>query len=217
MNKKIRVMLVDDQRLMRDGIRTLLELEEAFEIVAEFENGQQAVDTYAQVQPDVVLMDIRMPKLDGVEATKAIRAHHPDAKILVLTTFDEDAYVFDAIRAGAMGYLLKDVSGADLAHAIRTIAAGGVLIGPEVAQKVMQQFSNVSKTAVSTAKLRDPLTDRELEILQLMAHGFSNPQIAKKLHLAEGTIKNYVSTILQKTAARDRTQAVVFAKELGLI
>lgn len=210
-------MLVDDQRLMRDGIRTLLELEEAFEIVAEFENGQQAVDTYAQVQPDVVLMDIRMPKLDGVEATKAIRAHHPDAKILVLTTFDEDAYVFDAIRAGAMGYLLKDVSGADLAHAIRTIAAGGVLIGPEVAQKVMQQFSNVSKTAVSTAKLRDPLTDRELEILQLMAHGFSNPQIAKKLHLAEGTIKNYVSTILQKTAARDRTQAVVFAKELGLI
>ncbi|MEM7333004.1 MAG: response regulator transcription factor [Chloroflexota bacterium] len=218
MDKKIQVMLVDDQRLMRDGIRTLLELEADFEVCAEVENGHLAVETFPHANPDVVLMDIRMPLLDGVQATKKIKSDWPHAKILILTTFDEDEYVFEGIRAGAMGYLLKDLSGEELANAIRTIAAGGALIGPEIAQKVMQRFANLNtETAVAPQPLPEPLSSRELEILNLMAGGFSNPMIARKLHLAEGTVKNYVSGILQKMNVRDRTQAVVYGKELGLI
>lgn len=218
MNDKIRVMLVDDQRLMRDGLRMLLELETDFDIVAELENGQQAVDAYAQYQPDVILMDVRMPVMNGVDATIAIRQAWPQARILILTTFDDDNYVFSGIRAGAMGYLLKDLSGAELAYAIRTIAAGGALIGPEVAAKVMNQFAAAPSTPPTPPpQLLAPLSQRETEILHLMAQGFSNPKIAKKLFLAEGTIKNYVSTILQKLDARDRTQAVVKAKSMGII
>lgn len=218
MAETIRVLLVDDQRLMRDGIRMLLELEADFDVIAEAENGEEAVAAYDEHLPDVVLMDIRMPLLNGVEATKTIRAKHSKARILVLTTFDEDKFVFEAIRAGAMGYLLKDLSGEELATAIRTIAAGGALMGPEVAERVMRQLMmGGGETAVSHPTLTDPLTDRELEILQLMAQGNSNAEIAKTLFLAEGTVKNYVSSILQKTAARDRTQAVLHAQKIGLI
>lgn len=217
----IRILLVDDQRLMRDGLRTLLELEDNLEVVSEAADGREAVAAYTAVQPDVVLMDIRMPQMDGVEATRTIRQQWPNARILILTTFDTDQYVFEGIRAGAMGYLLKDLSGAELASAIRTIAAGGALIGPEVAQRVMQQLAQMpTETAVSPPPadvLTDPLTDREMEILQLMAEGLSNPRIAERLFLAEGTVKNYVSQILQKTETRDRAQAVLKAKSIGLI
>lgn len=211
MHEPVRVLLVDDQRLMRDGLRTLLELEHDIEVVGEVSNGETAVAAYADMQPDVVLMDIRMPIMDGVQATQAIRRQWTDARILILTTFDNDNYVFEGIRAGAMGYLLKDVSGDELASAIRTIASGGALIGSSVAQKVMQQFAQLAPQPTPQ------LSEREQEVLQLMAQGLSNGQIAARLFLAEGTIKNYVSNILQKTDSRDRTQAVVKAQALGLL
>ena len=218
MTNPLRVLIVDDQRLMRDGLRTLLELEDDLEAVGEAENGAVALTAYDQLQPDVVLMDIRMPQMDGVEATRRICQQWPQAHILILTTFDDDNYVFEGLRAGAMGYLLKDVSGAELATAIRTVAAGNALIGSSVARKVLTQLaSHTSATPTDDASLAEPLSEREQEILRLVAQGYSNPQIAQELHLAEGTVKNYMTNILQKTGSRDRTQAAVRARSLGLI
>lgn len=211
----IQVLLVDDQRLMRDGLRLLLELEPDIQVIAEASNGQEALTAYAQHQPHVVLMDIRMPLLDGVQATQQLCTQWPNAHILILTTFDNDEYVFQGIRAGALGYLLKDTSGAELATAIRTVARGSALIGPSLARKVLSQLSQ--PTPSSPTPLADPLTGREQEILTLIAQGHTNPQIAAHLHLAQGTVKNYVSTILQKTNTRDRTQAVLRAQTLGLL
>lgn len=216
MTEPIRVMLVDDQRLMREGLRTLLELEPDLAVVAEASDGASALVIYAQIRPNVVLMDIRMPHLDGVETTRRLCSQWPDARVLILTTFDDDAYVFEGLRAGALGYLLKDSTGQELATAVRTVAAGGALIGPSVARKVLTEFTRVAAVPVS-ADLLDPLSEREKEILRLLAQGFSNPEIATSLNLAEGTVKNYVTSILQKTATRDRTQAALKAKELGLI
>lgn len=216
MTEPIRVMLVDDQRLMREGLRTLLELEPDLAVVAEASDGISALAIYADSRPNVVLMDIRMPHLDGVETTRRLCSQWPDARVLILTTFDDDAYVFEGLRAGALGYLLKDSSGQELATAVRTVAAGGALIGPSVARKVLTEFTRVAAVPVS-ADLLDPLSEREKEILRLLAQGFSNPEIASSLNLAEGTVKNYVTNILQKTGTRDRTQAALKAKELGLI
>lgn len=216
MTEPIRVMLVDDQRLMREGLRTLLELEPDLAVVAEASDGASALVIYAQIRPNVVLMDIRMPHLDGVETTRRLCSQWSDARVLILTTFDDDAYVFEGLRAGALGYLLKDSTGQELATAVRTVAAGGALIGPSVARKVLTEFTRVAAVPVS-ADLLDPLSEREKEILRLLAQGFSNPEIATSLNLAEGTVKNYVTSILQKTATRDRTQAALKAKELGLI
>lgn len=216
MTEPIRVMLVDDQRLMREGLRTLLELEPDLAVVAEASDGASALVIYAQIRPNVVLMDIRMPHLDGVETTRRLCTQWPDARVLILTTFDDDAYVFEGLRAGALGYLLKDTSGQELATAVRTVAAGGALIGPSVARKVLTEFTRVAAVPVSADWL-DPLSEREKEILRLLAQGFSNPEIASSLNLAEGTVKNYVTNILQKTGTRDRTQAALKAKELGLI
>jgi len=187
MSEKIRLMLVDDQRLMRDGLRTILELEPDLTVAAEAENGRQAVETYGEIQPDVVLMDIRMPEMDGVEATRQLVGQNPKALIIILTTFDDDQYVFEGLRAGAMGYLLKDVSG------IAPAAKG------------------------SAESLVEPLSEREEEVLRLLAQGLTNREIAHRAHLAEGTVKNYVSAILTKIGARDRTQAALRAKELGLL
>ena len=212
----IRVLLVDDQRLMRDGLRTLLELEPDLAVVGEASNGQEAVQIYGELQPQVVLMDIRMPVMNGVEATQRLCQDWPDAKIIILTTFDDDEYVFDGIRAGAKGYLLKDVSGEELATAVRAVAGGSALLGSSVAQRVLAQFAGLAPAKPATA-LPEPLSDRELEILQLIAEGLSNPEIAARLFLAEGTVKNYVSNILQKTDTRDRTQAVLKAQSLGLL
>lgn len=218
MSDVIRVMLVDDQRLMRDGLRLLLEMEPDVQVVAEADNGRLALNAYAQHQPDVVLMDIRMPEMDGVEATRRLCDDYPQARIIILTTFDDDAYVFEGVRAGALGYLLKDVSGEELATAVRTVAAGGALLGSSVARRVLGQFARLSTlTEVEQSDLIDPLTERELEVLGFVAQGYSNPQIAARLHLAEGTVKNYVSNLLQKLNARDRTQAVVKAQALGLL
>jgi DNA-binding NarL/FixJ family response regulator len=218
MAEPIRILLVDDQRLMREGLRILLELEPDLKVVGEAGDGQAGLDAYAELQPDVVLMDVRMPGMDGVEATWRLRERWPGARIVILTTFDDDEYVFEGLRAGALGYLLKDVSGYDLAQAVRAVAAGGALIQPSVARKLIAEFARVAPPArAADAGLPEPLSDREQEILGLLAQGLSNREIADRLNLAQGTVKNYVTIILQKLGTRDRTQAALRARELGLI
>ncbi len=214
----IRVLLVDDQRLMRVGLRTLIELESDLDVAGEAEDGLQAVIAYRDLGPDIVLMDVRMPNLNGVEATRRIKADWPEANILILTTFDDDEYIFEGLRAGASGYLLKDVSGKELADAIRTVAKGGTLIAPSVARKVVSEFARLKPASeTSSDSLPDPLSEREIEILQVLAQGHTNKEIADQLYLAEGTVKNYVTSILQKIGARDRTQAAIRARELGIL
>jgi DNA-binding NarL/FixJ family response regulator len=214
----IRVLIVDDQALIREGLKILLELEEGIEIVGEAAEGSSGVAAYASARPDVVLMDIRMPLMDGVEATKRIRALDPDARILVLTTFDEDRLVLDAVRAGARGYLLKDLSGADLAAALREVAAGGAALQAGVARKVMDAYARLAGDAEIAGRLPvEDLSSRERSVLVLLAQGLSNKEIAARLFLSEGTVKNHVSAILQKIGARDRTQAALRARDLGLL
>jgi DNA-binding NarL/FixJ family response regulator len=214
----IRILLVDDQRLMREGLRILLDLEPDLEVVGEVGDGRAAVELFPSLLPDVTLMDIRMPEMDGVEATRRILTQHPNARVIILTTFDDDEYVFEGIRAGALGYLLKAASGEELAAAIRTVAKGGALIEPSVARRVMAEFARLSHPSAQTQeKLIDPLSEREIEVLKLLAQGFANREIADRLYLAEGTVKNYVSSAMQKLSVRDRTQAALRAKELGLI
>ena len=218
MTHPIRLMIVDDQKLMREGLRTLLELEGGFEVVAEAGDGQAALDAYAELQPDVVLMDIRMPGMDGVEATRRLHEKWSNARVIILTTFNDDTYVFEALRVGALGYLLKDLSGHELANAVQTVANGGVLIDPSVARKVVAEFARLTPSARPINDgLPDPLTDRELDVLRLLAEGVSNREIGNKLSLTEGTVKNYVTNVLQKIGARDRTQAALRGRELGLI
>ena len=214
----IRVLLVDDQRLMREGLRILLELEPDLEVVGEAGDGQAALDAYAALRPDVVLMDVRMPGMDGVEATRRLRERWPEARVIILTTFDDDEYVFEGLRAGALGYLLKDVSGQELAEAVRTVAASGALIEPSVARKVLAEFARLAPPARPIeAGLPTPLSEREREVLRLLALGLTNREIAARLYLAEGTVKNYVTSILQKLGVRDRTQAALRAREMGLL
>jgi len=218
MSSLIRVLIVDDQRLMRDGLRTLIELETDLDVAGEAANGLEAVSAYRDLEPDIVLMDIQMPNLNGVEATRRIKADWPEANILILTTFDDDEYIFEALRAGASGYLLKDVSGKELASAIRTISEGGTLIAPSVARKVVAEFARLKPASPETPdSLPEPLSEREIEILKVLAQGHTNKEIADHLHLAEGTVKNYVTSILHKIGARDRTQAALRARELGLL
>lgn len=216
MSLPIRILLADDQRLMREGLRTLLELESDFEIVGEAADGQAALDSYATLQPDVVLMDIQMPVLNGVDATRRLLAQTPTAKVIILTTFDDDANVFEGLRVGALGYLLKDVSGADLAQAVRTVMSGGALIEPAVARRVFAEFARLTPSHIP-AQLDEPLSEREVAVIKLVAQGLSNKEIGQKLSLAEGTVKNYVTNVLQKIGVRDRTQAALRAKDLGLI
>lgn len=219
MSEPIRILIVDDQRLMRDGLRILLEMEPDMTVVGEAENGREALTAYAELNPDVVLMDIRMPEMDGVAAIHQLRRQWPDARVIILTTFDDDEYVFEGLRAGALGYLLKDVSADELADAVRTVAAGDALIDPSVTRKVVAEFTRLaaSRTRSPSADLPEPLSPREIEILQLVADGLTNREIAERLFLAEGTVKNYVSNILAKIGARDRTQAALRAREMGLV
>ncbi len=214
----ISVLITDDQRLMLDGLRTLLELEPDLNVVDSVEDGAAAVDAYERLHPDVVLMDIRMPGMDGVEATRRICDRWPEARVIILTTFDDDAYVFEGIRAGASGYLLKAIEGVELAQAIRTVAAGGSLMEPAVARKVMTEFARIADPhRQGNTGLPEPLSQREQAILLLMSQGLTNPEIGSRLSLAEGTVKNYITTILQKLGVRDRTQAALRARELGLL
>jgi len=222
--KLTKILLVDDQPLFREGLRTLLSVQSDFEIVGEAGNGEEAIKLARTLQPAVVLMDLQMPVLDGVAATRCLKAEQPDCRVIVLTTFDDDENVFDGLRAGAVGYLLKDAPSEKLCEAIRLAARGESFLQPSVAAKVVAEFARLTSPASKTAApsqphteaLIEPLSDREREILSLISVGASNREIANTLFLAEGTVKNHVTNILGKLGVRDRTQAALKAKEMGL-
>jgi DNA-binding NarL/FixJ family response regulator len=213
----IRVLIVDDQTLMRQGLQTLLELQPGISVVGQAADGLEALAQVQTLKPDVALVDVRMPRLDGVETTRRIRAQFQNTQVIILTTFDDDEYVFEGLRAGAMGYLLKDVSAEDLAEAIRRVAHGEALIQPSITRKVVAEFSRLQAAPRKSDQGLDMLSERELEVLQLVAQGLSNREIAERLIITEGTAKNHVSNILSKLGVRDRTQAVLKAKELGIV
>jgi len=212
----IRVLLADDHNLVRQGIRTLLQISKNFEIVGEATDGEEALALIARLLPQVVLLDVRMPKLTGIDVLRAARRRFPGVGIILLTTFDEDAVVLEAVRLGAQGFLLKDVSLEQLESAVRTVAAGGTLILPAVTERVLRGLEK-EPTTFESAELPDPLTPREREVLRLIAAGFSNREIAEASGTAEGTVKNQASSILSKLGVRDRTRAVLKALELGVI
>lgn len=216
MSKKIKVFLVDDQTLVRQGVRSLLALADEVEVIGEAVDGREAVAQIPLARPDVVLMDMRMPVMSGLEALQALSASQQLPPTIILTTFDDDQLVMAGMKAGARGYLLKDVSLQQLVDAIKTVSAGGSLVQPAVTQRLLSGLEQMSNGFVSLDK-PDPLTERETEILRLMAGGFSNKEIASSLNVAEGTIKNHVSSILSKLGVRDRTRAVLRAFELGLV
>jgi DNA-binding NarL/FixJ family response regulator len=207
----ITVLLVDDQSLIRQGLKALLELESDLEIVGEAENGQMALELIAQLSPDVVLMDIRMPIMDGVAATKEIQKSFSGVKVLVLTTFDDDEYVKAAVQHGAMGYLLKDTPSEELAVAIRAVQKGYTQLGPGIVKKLLTQFQNVPPQTSPVPPALAELTPREKEVLQLIASGASNREISQQLYISEGTVKNHVTNILNRLSLRDRTQAAIVA------
>jgi len=211
----IRVLVVDDQSMVRAGFRMLLSSEQDVEVVAEASNGLEAVDKAARFQPDVVLMDIRMPELDGLQATRRILAADPSARVLVLTTFDLDEYVYEALRAGASGFVLKDDPPEQLLGAIRTVAAGDALLSPSVTKRVIDQFSRLPRHE-PPEELAE-LTEREREVLALIAEGRSNAEIGEALFISETTVKTHVTHVLQKLGLRDRVQAVVLAYQAGLV
>ncbi|MEO6992246.1 MAG: response regulator transcription factor [Lacunisphaera sp.] len=217
--KKLRIMLVDDQSLFREALRTLLSLQDGFEIVAEAENGERAVSLAKVHRPDVILMDLRMPVLGGVEATRKILTANPSARVVVLTTFEEDEEIFDAMRAGALGYLLKACSAEKLCEALRAAAKGTSVLEPSVAARMMAELNRLTcrerQRPVQT--LSDPLSERELGVLKLLADGCSNKEIGGHLKITEGTVKNHMTNVLEKLGALDRTQAALRAREMGLI
>jgi DNA-binding NarL/FixJ family response regulator len=213
-----RVLIADDQQLIRTGFRMILSAEPDIDVVGEAGNGAEAVELTAELRPDVVLMDIRMPDMDGIEATRRILAGggEPAVRVLILTTFDLDEHVYDALRAGASGFLLKDVPAHQLAHAIRTVGHGDALLAPSITRRLIAEFAGPRAPAVAPAAI-DELTPRELEVYRLLATGMSNGEIAAELVVGETTIKTHVARILMKLGARDRVQAVVLAYETGLV
>ena len=212
----IKVMLVDDQNLVRKGGRSLLELAEDIEVIAEAPDGAEAIQMIPQVNPDVVLLDMRMPGLNGVDVLRKLSSEKQLPPTIILTTFDDDELVLAGIRNGAKGYLLKDVSLEELVGAIKTVADGGSIVKPAITERLLKGLENM-ENEFSSLDRPDPLTDRETEILRLMAGGYSNKEIANSLGVAEGTVKNHVSNILSKLGVRDRTRAVLKAFELGFI
>jgi len=215
----VRVLLVDDQALFREALAVLLGVRADIEVVGEAGNGDEALDRAADLRPDVVLMDLRMPVLDGVAATRRMRVEQPAVRVIALTTFDDDQDVFAALRAGAVGYLLKDVSADRLVEAVTAAARGESVLQPSVAAKVVARVAELPdpSPAPRPQPLVIPLSDRELEVVRLLADGRSNREIAAALFLAEGTVKNHVTNVLAKLGARDRTQAALRARALGLL
>jgi DNA-binding NarL/FixJ family response regulator len=210
----IRVLVADDQAMVRAGFRMLLAGEEDIEVVAEASNGLEAVDKTARFQPAVVLMDIRMPELDGLAATRRILAAENSTRILILTTFDLDEYVYEALRAGASGFVLKDDSPEQLIAAIRTVAAGDALLSPTITKRVIQRFARIPRPA--PPKELEELSERERDVFRLIARGLSNAEIAQELYISETTVKTHITHILQKLNLRDRVQAVVLAYQTGV-
>ncbi|BDZ62809.1 transcriptional regulatory protein DegU [Demequina sediminis] len=217
----IRVALVDDQAMVRVGLRMILESEGDISVVAEATSGTEAARIVAAHSPDVVLMDVRMPGMDGLTATREVLAAHPDSRIVILTTFDDDEYVYEALRAGASGFLLKSVEGDALVAAVRVVAAGEALLAPEVTRRVIEQFARTAplrdEDHVPSAEAIGDLSDREVEVLRLMARGLSNQEIASQLYVSSTTVKTHVSHILTKLGVRDRVQAVVEAYDSGIV
>ncbi|KGM08964.1 response regulator transcription factor [Cellulomonas bogoriensis] len=218
----IRVLLVDDQALMRMGFRLVLEAEDDLEVVGEAGDGGTAVDQVRALAPDVVLMDVRMPGTNGIDATRQITAAHPGTRVLILTTFDLDEYAFAALRAGASGFMLKDARPTELVAAVRAVASGDAVVSPRVTRRMLEMFAGaLPRPAAPPADDQDPrlasLTPREREVLVHVAEGASNGEIASRLQLSEATVKTHVGRILAKLAARDRVQAVVLAYETGLV
>jgi DNA-binding NarL/FixJ family response regulator len=213
----IRVVIADDQGMVRSGFSVLLNAQPDIEVIAEATNGQEAVARAAELHPDVILMDVRMPVLDGLQATRQITEMAGAPKVLVLTTFDLDDYVYEALRSGASGFLLKDASAGELAHAVRLVAAGDALLSPGVTRRLIAEFARMGAPRSPSRAHLDGLTERESEVLALVARGKSNAEIADVLVVAEQTVKTHVSRILMKLGLRDRTQAVVFAYETGLV
>jgi DNA-binding NarL/FixJ family response regulator len=211
----IRVLVADDQSMVRAGFRMLLGGEEEIEVVAEAANGLEAVEKADRFAPNVVLMDIRMPELDGLEATRRILAADPTARVLILTTFDLDEYVYEALRAGASGFVLKDDPPEQLIAAIRTVAAGDALLSPAVTKHVIEQFSRIPRP--TPPKELDELSERERDVFRLMARGLSNAEIGQELYISETTVKTHVTHILSKLGLRDRVQAVVLAYQTGVV
>jgi DNA-binding NarL/FixJ family response regulator len=209
----IKVVIVEDQTIVRQGLRSLLGLSGDIEIAGEASDGEEAIEVIEAAKPDVVLLDLRMPKLDGVGVLKRLRGTPP---ALILTTFDDDANLFDAVRAGAKGWLLKDVSLERLTGAIRTLAAGGTCIEPVITERIVRALGE-SNVAFDSAELPEPLTDREKTILRLLAGGYSNKEISELLNISDGTVKNHISNLLAKLGVRDRTRAVLKAIDLGVI
>jgi DNA-binding NarL/FixJ family response regulator len=215
----IRLLIVDDQELVRTGFRLFLETQDDFEVVGEAGDGQEAIALSSRLRPDVVLMDIRMPRMDGVEATAGLTAAgiEPSPRVLVLTTFDLDEYVFGALRAGAAGFLLKDAPRDRLIEAIRVVHGGEALLSPSITRRLVEHFAARTDPLEPPAELLDELTPREREVLMLVARGLSNGEIAQRLVVTEATVKSHVGSVLLKLGLRDRVQAVVFAYEHGLV
>ncbi|MEM7801860.1 MAG: response regulator transcription factor [Chloroflexota bacterium] len=213
----VRVLLADDQQLIRDGIASLLRLQPGIEIVGDVENGKMAIEQAETLKPDLILMDIRMPMMDGIEATAKISQAHPQIKILMLTTFDDADYIIRALRAGACGYLLKNLPAADLAQAIKLANEGIFQLAPTVAGKLVGNYNAIAPTAPKTPKVEHDLTKRELDVLKCIADGDTNQEIADKLIISMGTVKSHVSNILNRLELRDRVQAAIFARENGLV
>ncbi len=213
----IRVLLVDDQALVRGGFRLILEIQKDMQVVGEAQNGREATIQADLLQRDVILMDVHMPELDGIEATRRILARRPGSRVLILTTFDADQYVYEAMRAGASGFLLKDVRPEDLAQAVRVVACGDALLAPAITRRLIEQYVRRPAPGSHGPEELAALTDRELEVLKLVARGSSNREIASALFLSEATVKTHITHILSKLELRDRVQAVVLAYESGLV
>ena len=218
-DRPVRVLVVDDQALFREALMTLLDVHEEVEVVGAAADGAQALEAVDASRPDVVLMDLRMPVLDGVATTRRLRVEHPEVRVLVLSTFDGDDEIFPALRAGAVGYLLKDVTASRLLEAVLAAARGESVLQPAVAAKVLARMSQLPDlpSEPRPQPLVDPLTHRELEVLQALADGLSNREAAERLYLSEGTVKNHVTNVLAKLGVRDRTQAALRARALGLL
>jgi DNA-binding NarL/FixJ family response regulator len=214
----IKILIVDDQALFREGLKTLLAVQSDFEVVGEASNGEEALRLAITLRPGVILMDLRMPVLDGVRTTERLHDVLPEARVIMLTTFDDDDLVFDGLRAGAIGYLLKDVSSEKLFEAVRAAAKGEYFLLPSITAKVIAEFSRLPRAVNhKQVELAEPLSPREMEILRLVATGVSNKEIADRLVISEGTVKNHLSSILSKLSVRDRLQAVIKARELGIL
>jgi DNA-binding NarL/FixJ family response regulator len=209
----IRLLLADDQALFRQGLASLLAWEEDFELLEQASQGQEAIALTEQLQPDVILMDVRMPVCDGVEATRVIHQAYPWIRILMLTTFDEDEYIWSSLEAGALGYILKSTPAREVAAAIRTLHRGYSQLGPTIAPKVFAQLNSVRSSSSALEHYQDQFNERELEILHLLGQGKSNLTIAQTLHLAEGTVKNHISRILDQLGMRSRTQAALWVQQ----